>query len=83
MRPYRTPYPYYFGADLHARSLFGHVLDAGRKRLVGRRPTKEPSRCGQVFPVACGRGVACREAEVGSHSREPHGSRFLCQVGGP
>ena len=34
MRTYNTQHPYYCGVDLHARSLFGKLLDGGHSAGV-------------------------------------------------
>gem|GEM_PF-2801009 len=50
MRTYKTTHAYYCGIDLHARSLYIHILRRDEM------PTSEPSRCSQVMPrrATCG-----------------------------
>jgi hypothetical protein len=36
MRFYNQPHAYYCGVDLHARSMFTHILDAQGKTLFDR-----------------------------------------------
>jgi transposase len=62
MRPYTTPHAYYCGVDLHARSLFVHILDdKGRTRLEADLPANpdafltalRPYRDGLVVGAEC------------------------------
>ena len=48
MRVYNQPHRYYCGVDLHARSLFGHVLDA--KAPVFRLKASEHPAQGKAQP---------------------------------
>ena len=49
---YNTPHQFYCGVDLHARTMFTHVLDKKGKTVYGcfgplepsRTPLREPSR---------------------------------------
>jgi transposase len=60
MRPYTTPHAYYCGVDLHARSLYVHVLDdRGTTRLERDLPAAPAAFLDTVAPYRDGLVVGC------------------------
>jgi transposase len=60
MRPYTTPHAYYCGVDLHARSLYVHVLDdKGTTRLERDLPASPAAFLDAVAPYRDGLVVGC------------------------
>ena len=60
MRPYTTTHAYYCGVDLHARSLFAHVLDdKGATRLEQDLPASPAAFLDAVGPYRDGLVVGC------------------------
>ena len=60
MRTYKTPHAYYCGVDLHARSLFIHVLDdQGRTRLERDLPASPAAVLDALAPYREGLVVGC------------------------
>jgi transposase len=60
MRVYQTPHAYYCGIDLHARSLYVHVLDhAGQTRLERELPASPAAVLDAVQPYREGLVVGC------------------------
>ncbi len=60
MRVYKNQHPYYVGVDLHARSLYVHVLDdAGRTRLEQELPASPHPFLDVIAPFRPGLVVGC------------------------
>lgn len=60
MRPYTTPHAYYCGVDLHARSLYVHVLDdKGATRLERNLPAAPAAFLDAIAPYRDGLVVGC------------------------
>jgi len=60
MRTYKTPHAYYCGIDLHARSLYVHVLDAGgTTRLERDLPASPAAVLDALAPYREGLVVGC------------------------
>ena len=60
MRAYNTRHAYYCGVDLHARSLFVHVLDdAGQTRLEQDLPASPAAFLDAIQPYRDGLVVGC------------------------
>jgi len=60
MRTYKTQHSYYCGVDLHARSLFVHILDdKGTTRLERDIPASPPAFLDAIQPYREGLVVGC------------------------
>lgn len=60
MRFYNAQHPYYCGVDLHARSMFVHILDAGGKTVLERDlPASPDAFLEAVGPYRDGLVVGC------------------------
>ena len=60
MRPYTTTHAYYCGVDLHARSLYVHVLDdKGVTRLERDLPASPAAFLDAIAPYRDGLVVGC------------------------
>jgi transposase len=60
MRVYQTQHPFYCGVDLHARSMFVHVLDdTGRTRVAQDLPASPAAFLEAVSPYRDGLVVGC------------------------